>query len=159
MALQSITALSKIILQEASSTVTFSGIPDTYRDLTLVISGQTAASGRPVIRLNGDTGSNYSSVMAADGPYGTTTSGTYLDPIPGFSVTGNFSSTWELIDSGASDKHTTVLVRLNQHAGAHLHMTAGRWANTNAVSSITVLSNTGINYSAGTVFALFGRIA
>lgn len=145
-------------LAAASPDVVLSSIPAIYRDLVLVIEGNTATSGRPVVRFNADTGSNYTSIMMAGGssPYSTTTSTTFIDPIPDYSVTGKFSAIWQIMDYSATDKHKTALVRLNQHAGNVVHATAGRWANTNAVTTVTMLTNNGANYSSGTTFSLYG---
>ena len=79
--------LATTTLTSATNSVTFGSIPTgTYRDLIIVMDGDTAASTRPVLRLNGDTSSSYSGVMMSDdgsSSYSATSSGTYLDPIPG----------------------------------------------------------------------------
>ena len=152
--------LATITLTSATNSVTFGSIPTgTYRDLIIIMDGDTASSTRPVLRLNGDTSSSYSGVMMADdgsSSYSATSSGTYLDPIPGFGVTGKFSAIWQVLDKDATDKHKSILVRLNQHAGGHVHATAGRWASTSAVTSVTLLTNDGDNYSIGMVMSLYG---
>ena len=161
MATPTYTPLATTTLASATNSVTFGSIPTgTYRDLIIIMDGDTAASTRPVLRLNGDTSSSYSGVMMADDTasagYSTTSSGTYLDPIPGFGVTGRFSAIWQVFDKDATDKHKSILVRLNQHAGAHVHATAGRWASTSPVTSVTLLTNDGDNYSIGMVMSLYG---
>ena len=153
--------LATTTLTTATNSVTFGSIPTgTYRDLIIIMDGDTAASTRPVLRLNGDTSSSYSSVMMSDNSssagYSQTSSGTYLDPIPDYSVTGRFSAIWQVFDKDATDKHKSILVRLNQHAGAHVHATAGRWASTSPVTSVTLLTNNGNNYSVGMVMSLYG---
>lgn len=158
MALQAVTALSTITLSSNALEVTFSSIPSFYRDLTLVVSGATAASMRPVLRINGDSGANYSFIQLADG-YSSVGSGTFLDPIQDFSITNRFSQIWQIVDANSSNKHKNLLVRTNQYDGAHVHLTVGRWASNFPVSSLTMTSNTGQNYSAGTVFSLYGRVA
>ena len=151
------TPLATVTLGSSASSVTFSSIPATYRDLVVIVEGETATSGRPVMRFNADTVSNYTSVMMAGGSstYSATTSTTYIDPIPDYSVTGKFSAIWQVMDYSATDKHKSVLVRLNQHAGLVVHATAGRWANTNAVTTVAILTNNGANYSSGTTFSLY----
>ena len=54
------TPIASITLASAASSVTFSGIPQTYTDLVVVINGTSSASGELRYRLNGNTGSNYS---------------------------------------------------------------------------------------------------
>lgn len=153
-------ALATTTLASATNTVTFSSIPATYRDLVLVIEGETAASTRPSLRLNGDTGSNYSSViMATDTPpYSTTATGTLLDPMPGYAITGKFMQLWNIMDAGASDKHKTILARTNI-AASNAVQAAGRYASNTAITSVTALTNDGDNYSIGTVMSLYGIVS
>jgi len=154
------TPLATTTVAIAAASITFSNIPATYRDLIVVVEGNTVTSGRPVMRLNGDTGSNYTSVMMAGGSstYSATTSTTFIDPIPDYSVTGKFMAVWQIMDSSATDKHKTALVRLNQGSTV-VHATAGRWANTNAVTTVAMLTNNGALYAIGTTFSLYGVIA
>ena len=160
MATPTYTLIDSTTLSSAANNVTFTSIPtdDTCKDLIIVMDGSTASGTRPVIQFNGITTSSYSSVMMADDAgagYSTTIAGTYIDPIPGFSVSGKFSAIWQVMDSNATDKNKSVLIRLNQHDGAHVHATAGRWANNDAVVSVKILTSTGVNYSIGTTFYLY----
>ena len=163
MALQSTTALATITLQEASSTVEFSGIPNTYRDLILVISGQASAADSSVnVQINTDTTSaNYPMVYAyGDGssPGGGTLNSNGAQ-VSYFSGTGPIITSVEFIDYSATDKHTTILSRQNQPSG-WVAMWAGRWANTNAINQLKVVfAQAGRTWNTGTTFALFGRIA
>jgi hypothetical protein len=123
----------------------------------LVIDGATTASGRPVLRMNSDTGSNYSSVMMASSGttgYSATASGTYIDPIPDFAITNRFLLTWQVMDFSATDKHKTVLARTNQISSLNVHATAGRWANNTAVTSLTCLMSAN-SYDTGSTFSLY----
>ena len=47
-------------LSSTASTITFSSIPSTYADLRLTYVGVTPSSSWIGLRLNGDTGTNYS---------------------------------------------------------------------------------------------------
>ena len=160
MATPTYTLIDSTTLSSAANNVTFTSIPtdDTCKDFIIVMDGSTASGTRPVIQFNGDTNSSYSSVMMADDAgagYSTITAGTYIDPIPGFSVSGKFSAIWQVMDSNATDKNKSVLIRLNQHDGGHVHASAGRWASNNPVVSVKILTSTGVNYSAGTTFYLY----
>ena len=152
------TQINSVTLAAASASVSFSAIPASYRDLVVIVEGNTATSGRPVMRFNADTGSNYTSVMMSAGgsPYSATISTTYIDPIPDYSVTGKFSAIWQVMDYSTTDKHKSLLVRLNQHDALIVHASAGRWANANAITALSVLTNNGANYSSGTTFTLYG---
>lgn len=155
MALQSTTALATVNLQGAASEVTFSGIPNTYRDLILIVSGTSSALADTFIRLNADN-ANYSIVRA----YGTGSS--YGSDTQSDSRIGDMNTTQaniklQIMDYSATDKHKTFLSNAASPANSVI-MTAGRWASINAVTSLQVYlaSQT---FAAGTIMRLYGRIA
>lgn len=151
-----ITALATTTLASPSATVTFSGIPGTYRDLRLIttVTSTTAAGG--FLRLNGDTVGNYSSVWAY-GSGGATGSSTFLGSY--FNIQNMYSGNtgldrWDFLDYSATDKHKIALNR-NDSQGTGAYMQSGRWASTAAITSITLLAGSG-NFSAGDTFCLYG---
>lgn len=155
MALQSTTALATITLQSAASEVSFSGIPNAYRDLVVVFNGSISTSNNSPFYINGDlTSGNYSKVSA----WGTG-SGTGSGPFFGAIWAGYPNVvTYTFVDANATDKHKTVLVRCNG-ASSEVSMQAVRWANTNAISSMTFAAGSTYTYTAGSTFSLYGRIA
>lgn len=157
MALQSMTALASITLQEATASVSFSGIPQNYRDLVLVaffngsVSGEVtflqingSASGSMVgMRGNGSTAASY------------TSSSMFLSYAGGF--TSNFETAIANIpDYSQTNKHKTILCRAD-NPGSKTEAIANRWASTSAVTSIGIAPATG-NITAGSTFNLYGRI-
>lgn len=168
MALQSTTALATVTLQAASSTVTFSGIPNSYRDLILVLTGSPIDSSYPetLIRFNSDSATNYSHVnMTGNGSGTGSASGgseTFGRIGRGYGIGPNTSSVFvtsvQIIDYSATNKHKTVLAR-NNVANAGVETAAVRWANSNdAINSIQVYVAAG-GFAAGSTFSLYGRIA
>jgi hypothetical protein len=161
MALQSTTALATVTLQEASSTVTFSGIPDTYRDLVLV--SKAGGSGQWVLNLNGDSStSNYLYVAmrgrsAGAGGYSFTTDGAFYDGMT-LQSTLDYINICEIIDYSQTNKHKTLLFRGNSASASVVTATAARYASNNAITSLTV-SAVGGSFLANSTFALFGRVA
>ena len=165
MALQSITALATITLQSASATVEFSGIPDTYRDFIVVYRGGVNGDYDTPLRFNSDLAGNYYGVnMRGDGSSATGSSNSGLGymtfglrnvVVPTTSYTTVYL---EILDYSATDKHKTVLQRVDDATKQTLAQ-AWRWANSaNAISSLT-FSCSGGTYNSGSTFALFGRIA
>ena len=158
------TALATLTLTGSDSSITFDSIPATYRDLVLVVSGNTDESGSDsstALRINGDTASNYSWVyMSGDGS--STTSGSSADSrifigrLPGNSQSIPGTILLQFQDASATDKHKTVLTRGNNTAGivsAH----AGRWANTNRITSVTLSRyDFAGNFRSGSTFSLYG---
>ena len=148
----------------ADASVDFVSIPATYRDLILVVGNMsTTAANTVYARLNGDTGSNYSYVIAgtngAGGSYSissaTQTGMFFGGAVVGTNTSGVSQSILQIMDYSATDKHTTGLSRYSNPAG-ELDMAATRWANTDAVNSVTCVVLPSGSYNVGTTFSLYG---
>lgn len=163
MALQSITALATVTLQVATSEVTFSGIPNTYRDLILVASGKFTSSNSLIrIRLGNnsvDTASNYYTTYAS-GTNGSISSESYNENYMTGGRWDNVSGmyTAQLLDYSSTDKHKTVLVRVGSAGYGSAQMNSHRWASTSAVNILQVISSDN-TFTSGSTFSLYGRIA
>jgi hypothetical protein len=157
------TPLANVTLGSAASSVTFSSISATYRDLICVVvaAGSTTLQGR--IRLNGDTGNNYNyqrmsgSGSAATAAAAASQSSGFLSAIAQATTTGALQMDINIMDYSATDKHTTIISRADQAANG-TEAFLNRWANTAAVTSVEILTSTG-NWAAGSTFALYGVIA
>jgi hypothetical protein len=161
------TPLANITLGSAAATVTFGSIPATYRDLVVIFTGTTVTTTNyTVIRLNGDTGANYSAqamsfsvstgnAAAGTNPNGTSSINSNYNTQP--HSTNRIQTTLNIMDYSATDKHKTILVRSGQ-AAAGTDAFANRWANTAAVTSISFAPN-GQSWAAGATFALYGIVA
>lgn len=158
MATDGIVAFYSTTLTATAPSLTISGIPGNgYRDLRLVIGGSSGGIVGLNIRVNGDSGNNYSNVYMSG--YGsaiesTATSGS--QDTHGV-IGGNLSMTtvdWQ--DYSATDKHKTWLATSALSDWGIRHW-AARWANTAAITSITLTPNSG-SFAAGTSFSLFGIV-
>jgi hypothetical protein len=160
------TPLATVTLGTAASSVTFSSIPATYRDL-IIITNQTMVSGSGYdtsLRFNADSGSNYSNVYVL-GTGSTSISGvqslTFADC--GFMnsfVSNQFNRIINIMDYSATDKHKTLISRAsNPGSGEQVAMYSNRWANTAAITSVQVFSGAGNSYAIGSTFSLYGVIA
>jgi hypothetical protein len=156
-------ALANLTLSSGDSSITFSSIPATYRDLVLVVSGSSTGGGFFAMKLN-SSATGYSRIaMAGNGS--TTTSYTggsseYIDT--GFAIGANnsFVHISNFIDYSATDKSKSVLVRGNTPANtANQPIAAGyfRWDSNNAINSIEVFM--GNNFDSGTTFSLYGIVS
>lgn len=160
-----ITPLANITLGSSASTVTFSSISGSYRDLMLVVTGTTGSLNENLyMRFNDDSGSNYYFVFMR-GNGSATSSGTNDTLIGGaasiiFASYGTFSNSTvgtnqvHIMDYSATDKHKTVLTRFNS-ADTNTGSVAARWANTAAVTKVLCFPNS-TTFSAGTTLALYG---
>jgi hypothetical protein len=148
------TPLATVTLGASASSVTFSSIPATYRDLILVIKVVAATECR--LRFNADSGSNYSFVQM----FGTST-----DAVSTSTTTTGFflgadgqESIAQIMDYSATDKHKSGLVRRGIAAETFVAAAAHRWANTSAINSIT-LAATGGSLGIGTQVSIYGIAA
>ena len=154
-------ALANITLGSSASSVTFSSIPATYRDLVLVYSAFYSTSGNAAItmRLNSDSGANYSTVrMYGNGS--TPTSDTNPAPASTSGIDAGFfndsisSGIQQFMDYSATDKHKTVLGRHTLTGTGFVLAQAARWANTAAITTISLTPDSR-SFATGSTFALY----
>jgi len=149
------TPIASVTLSSAQSSVTFSGIPQTYTDLRLVISGSQQNLEDVGLQFNGDTASNYS----ITGMYGNGTTATSTRESSqtrarvGALGTDIGNSIFDVMNYANSTTNKTVLNRSNS-AGWVAYAKVGLWRSTSAITSIVVLS--GNNFNSGTTFNLYG---
>jgi len=150
-------------LGSAAADVTFSSISGAYTDLVLICSilGTSGVTSNVVTRVNGDTGSNYSSTYlygtgstAASGRQ-TNSTHIFIAQLNGYAVTNqpmpiivnfqNYSNT---------NTYKTILSRGNS-AGTDVMTDVGLWRSTSAINSITVKFDVG-NLQSGSTATLYG---
>lgn len=154
--------LATVTLASSASSVTFSNIPSTYRDLIFVYSGTNSDSNAGMVgQFNGDSSASYSTVQMngfSSGPNAASNSGgTGADFF--FGSTERTSGIVQIMDYSATNKHKTALVRTDVGGGVGATRAAAiRYANTNAITSITV-SRSGATISTGATFSLYGIVA
>jgi hypothetical protein len=154
------TPLATVTLGSSTSSLLFSSIPSSYRDLVLVIGGNTSATAEVQLRFNSDSGSNYFAVRGlgfTGGVY--TDSNTSVTSTAAIASIGTSNNTviQHIMDYSATDKHKNVLAR-SMIGTSDVVMGTARWASTSAITTINVLISTG-TYSIGTVFSLYGIAA
>lgn len=156
------TPLANITLAATASSVAFSSIPATYRDLIIVVraSMSSAVTTALTTKLNNDSGANYSFVFMANGNGSTSSYGeggvTSLSTVAFADLTNTQITTSQIqvMDYSATDKHKTVLVRADR-VNFGTSATANRWANTAAVTSVNFSVASGA-MAIGSTFSLYG---
>jgi hypothetical protein len=151
------TPLATVTLGSTTSSVTFSSIPATYRDLILITNGKATGGDDYVIYFNGDTTTgNYSRVlMNGNGSTTASFSGSGSNPAAIYDTDGVFVH--QIMDYSATDKHKTYLARSNT-AGVVVIAGAARWANTAAITSV-LAKPASASFASGTTLSLYGVIA
>jgi hypothetical protein len=155
------TPIETITLTSSASSVTFSDISQEFRDLVLVVNGTGSSRAFTGLRFNGDTGTNYSRVLVQNYAYNGNSyeslAGSENYMLLGWQIvydTDRTTTVTQIMDYSATDKHKTVLFRGNV-GGANVGMTAGRWASTSAITSVTFYRTDG-TFSIGTTASLYG---
>lgn len=157
------TPIATKTLTSAATSITFSDIPQTFRDLIVISSAQngTGSSIGFRMRLNGDTGSNYiSSTLffgaASPSAFGATAdhmfsnaTGTGADRFNNFQL--------NVMDYSATDKHKSIL-KLSHYFGAvtFVETSAFRYTNTAAITSVSVFTSVTNGLKIGSSVSLYG---
>ena len=157
-------AIATNTLSSAAASVTFSSIPGTYTDLVIVTQAISATADDVGIRFNADSGSNYSQTWlsgngtsAFSSRYSSSTS-VYLD-IYGSMGTALFNNTVvNIMNYANATTYKTFLSRANR-AGSGTDAIVGLWRSTSAITSIVLAPATGVNFSIGSTFSLYGIAA
>lgn len=148
-------ALANITLGSSASSVTFSSIPATFRDLVLVSQNSMTTSASLFVRFNNDAGANYTAVRMFNTGGGSTASDTSAPAEIGYNTTTNIGIA-NIMDYSATDKHKTYLTRWGNADGtSYVQAYAARWANTAAITTVNIAPSSGL-ISAGSTFALYG---
>lgn len=158
-------------LGSSQSSVTFSSITNTYTDLVLIISAQVSLASAFNMRVNGDTGSNYSNTLLYTDGLSSTGS------VRGTNQTQIDYSTTNGIGLSTSSVYTPIFVNIMNYANTTTYKTfIGRnrttsggylgngditecvslWRNTNAITSITVFPSNSGNWTTGSKFTIYG---
>jgi hypothetical protein len=157
------TPLANVTLASATSSLSFSSIPATYRDLILIgnVQAQSDSFLQYRLRVNGDTGANYNNVRMENSGGSTLSSADSNATEMTFfstSTSGVFSAMiTNFMDYSATNKHKTLIARSSgpqNTVGAQ----ASRWANTAVITSITILTPSG-QFTVGSSWSLYGVIA
>lgn len=155
-------ALANLTLTGTDASITFSSIPNTYRDLFIVTNTDNTAQADYYLRFNGDTGSNYNRVTGQGTgsvvSYNSSSNATFMRLNGNADLATDFShnALIHVLDYSATDKQKTVLSRTNSTFG--VDMTAGRWASTSAITSVTIYPSTG-SFESGSTFSLYGIVS
>jgi len=153
-------ALANLTLTSSDASVEFTSIPDTYRDLVLV--AQTKATGNTYgrVRINGDTGSNYTRIRMLANSAGANAT---FNTLTAFDLSDLNTTDWNFdtlhfLDASVTDKNKQVIIRSSQTNASEISAHAGRLATSSRITSITVLTNSNA-FDIGSTFALYGIVS
>lgn len=171
--LANLVKIAETVADGTSGTVSFQGVPATFRDLLLVIRGRGTNASTSIgvaVRFNSDTGTNYddqrlSGANATVSSSATTgaTSGT-IGSLPGSTGLANDAGSIEAViqDYRGTTFFKQILGLLNAYrtdgtaAGHVAQNRAAWWRSTAAINRVDVLASAG-NFATGSVISLYGR--
>jgi hypothetical protein len=147
----------------SSATITFSSIPSTYASLQIRIFAKDGSLNQIGLRLNADSGSNYSTHrLYGDGASVTAsalTSTNRVSYIGQAVATANIGgvSIVDVHDYASSTKNKTVrsFTGWDINGTGEVRLTSGVWTNTAAVTSLSIV-NLVENFATTSVFSLYG---
>ena len=161
------------VLGSSAASVTFSGIPGTFKDLVLRWSARSAYADDTVnvanLQINADSGTNYSmtyvrgnsSAASSSRESGQTQS--YLGQVPAAMATSNTFNSGELYFPSYAASQTKPISSVNMQenntssaGNAYVNAIAHLYNSTTAISSIKIALNGGQSFVAGSSFYLYG---
>ena len=154
--------LQSVVLTSATSSVTFSGIDQSYSDLIFVcnVTGNTGSNGDLSITFNGDTSSGLYSRTVLDGNGTTAVSSRssnvnfiYLNYNGAINSSNPSNYIVHLNNYSNTTTYKSVLVRSGNPSIA-VAATVGLWRNTESITSSTITVST--SFAAGSTFSLYG---
>jgi len=153
--------IGRITIDTATSQISFTNIPQTYRDLIVVFSGSLSAGSNYVgYRFNNDSSSAYRSIEAHGySASNITGSSQYLDTWMNMNQNNiaanqNLSSSVDVLDYSATNKYKLSLVRSGSVDYGNW-IESFVWNSATAVASVQIFAYTG-NLNVGTTILLYG---
>jgi len=156
--------LQSIYLTSAVSSVTFSGIPQTYTDLVLVYTGTVSAQQQVTVTFNGSSSAYYSQTRLA-GDASTTSSDRGSNQSNIYISSGNVaelsSCRVNINNYSSTTTYKTLLARWGNTSNGSVAAINALWrgstgSSTEAITSLTVSTASAATFNIGSSFDLYG---
>lgn len=161
-------AIASTTLSSAASTITFSSIPNTYTDLRLVLvarSSRVDTTDPIYVRINSDTGSNYSmTYITGDGSTASSSRSTSISlwqigSMPAANAAANlfnYCSMDFFSYSGLTNKTVLSEESRDMNGSGVVDRRVLLWRSTSAINNIQFTSGSSSNFVTGTTATLYG---
>jgi hypothetical protein len=165
-------SLATVTLSASTASITFAGIPNTYKHLQIRGIGRTNNSGGDPtqdylrLRFNNDSGSNYSyHALFGDGSSATAGNATsqttaYIQRVSGNSSTSGVFGAFvlDILDYQNTNKNKTtrILGGVDNNGSGRIYLTSNLWMNTSAVTQLDISVGDGSLISQYSQFSLYG---
>lgn len=157
------TPLANITLSSSATTVSFSSINQSYKDIILIANFRPDYSSLVGIRINGDTSSSYryvnmsNTISPSYNSSTATSSKIYINSNTNLSPSTKVSLITNFMDYTSTDKFKHIICRMNNYE-ATIVSSAGRWNSTSSMTSFSIDTDGG-TFASGSSFSIFGVIA
>lgn len=163
--------LGQAELASPASSVVFSSIPQTYKNLMLLVNARSttvAAVDDISIRLNGDSAANYDfqaleAFLTTVDAFNSSGSGAvHIGDIPAANATANFFGQYVVhFPAYTGAAHKGIIAQGGSRDAASINnmsiqWTHGWWRNVDPVTSVTLIPGAGPNFETGSSFYLYG---
>ena len=150
------TPIASQVLTSNTASITFSGIPQNYTDLIIVIRGSSTNYVEDYLRFNSDSGSNYSTTRIYTNA-STSVSDRFLNAnsivIGDTSSGGETATVIQIPNYSNSTTYKSILIKSGYTS--YIFGFVGMWRSTAAVTSIDLFVNSGA-FISGATFNLYG---
>jgi hypothetical protein len=158
-------ALATVTLTATTASITFAGIPNTYKHLQIRFIARGASGGGILTTLNSDTGANYSyHSLTGDGATASANSGVSASNML-FVRNGGIQTAASTFSAGVidlldySNTNTNKTLRTlnggDANGSGNIQLESGSWRNTAAINSATLTHN-GSGFAQYSQFSLYG---
>jgi hypothetical protein len=150
----------------SSGVITFSSIPSTYKHLQIRYTAMNTSTTRGIfLRMNSDTGSNYSyHNLYGEGSSVTSGAGTssssviLLDAVAASQTNQTSAGIIDILDYTSTTNNKTVRALYGQRTtNSYIYLASGNWRNTSAISNITLTAPAN-NFDVISRFSLYGIV-
>lgn len=159
--------IAKSILTSDTGSVTFSGIPNTYTDLSLVASTRQSDSvitAQYYVQFNSDTTASYTQRYmqgygSGSSTLNTTSLGVFTVTAGNTATSGTFGSAEFYVPNYANAVVKSISVHgvgENNAQDASIMATAAVWSKTAAITSVTFVPTASTNFRSGSSFFIYG---
>lgn len=144
----------------SSGTITFSSIPSTFKHLQIRFTAFTSAAININVRFNSDNGANYAYHQLVGDGASVSSAGVASSVVMygGYATSSQYGvGIIDLLDYASTNKNKTMrsLHGSDANGSGLILLRSGLWQNTNAITSIELISTSG-NFTTASTFSLYG---
>lgn len=149
--------LATTTLGTTQNQIDFNSISGIYTDLIIVANGGVTSTADIWLRMNSDTGTNYSRTrLTGDGSTAASTRNTAFDSIliNAGTVGSNVNFIINIMNYANTTTYKTTLSRFN--SSSFVVASVGLWRSTSAITSLTLKAGSADTFTSGSTFTLYG---